>query len=126
MLLDELKIADNTLIIFTSDNGATDNRRSKPGASPLRTVSRVQDRCLGRRLPGADDRSLAGKIKPGTTASQFVSVTDVFATLAEITGSPVPRWAGEESFSMLPAWTGDTAPTRDQLVLRFEKRSLRA
>jgi arylsulfatase A-like enzyme len=59
-----------------------------------------------------------GKIQPNTTADQFVALTDVFATLAEITGSPIPRWAGEDSFSMLSAWTGGNAPTREQLVLQ--------
>ena len=48
----------------------------------------------------------------------MVCLTDLLATLAEIAGVPLPRWAGEDSFSMRSAWLGGTGPIRDHLLLQ--------
>jgi arylsulfatase A len=119
-LLDELKIADNTLVIFTSDNGPLNNVTS-PGGNP---AHRPQGPWRGFKTDAWDGGYRVpmivrwpGRIAPGTTASQMVCLTDLLATLGEIAGTTLPRWAGEDSFSMLPAWLGATQPTRDHVVL---------
>lgn len=120
-LLDEQKIADETLVIFTSDNGASDNRRS-PGGNPEHRPTgpyrgfKTDAWDGGFRVPFIV--RWPGKIASGTTAAPFVCLTDVLATLAEITGVPLPRWAGEDSFSMRAAWLGGEQPTRDHVVLQ--------
>jgi arylsulfatase A len=120
-MLDELRLADSTLLIFTSDNGASDNRRSRGGnpehhpCGPYRGF-KTDAWDGGFRVPMIV--RWPGKVQPGTTAVPFVATTDLFATLAEITKTTLPRWAGEDSFSMLSAWTGGKTQSRDFLVLQ--------
>ena len=48
-----------------------------------------------------------GKIKPGSTSSQTLCLTDLMATCAAITGAKIPENAGEDSVNMLPALLSD-------------------
>jgi arylsulfatase A-like enzyme len=43
-----------------------------------------------------------GKVAAGSSSDALVALTDVFATLAELTGQSVPPGAAEDSFSFLP------------------------
>ena len=43
------------------------------------------------------------RVKAGSTSDQIVSLTDVMATVAAITGTELPRDAAEDSFNLLPA-----------------------
>lgn len=47
-----------------------------------------------------------GYVKPGTTCSQIISLTDVMATVAAIIGAKLPADAAEDSFDMLPSLLG--------------------
>lgn len=120
-LLDEEKIAENTLVILTSDNGPSDNTR-RPDGNP---EHRPQGPYRGFKTDMWDGGFRVplivrwpGKVAPGTTADQVVCLTDLLATLAQIAGVPLPRWAGEDSFSMREAWLGGTEPVRDHLLLQ--------
>lgn len=58
-----------------------------------------------------------GRVKGGGTSDQPVSLTDVMATLAAITGAKLPRAAAEDSFNLLPVLEGTaTAPLRPYLL----------
>lgn len=115
--LEQLGVADNTLVVFSSDNGpettAVVHMRAEQGhdpASPWRGMKRddwegghrvpLIVRWPGRAAPGVDDRT--------------VCLTDLLATCAALTGVKLPRDAGEDSFSFLPALTGadDGRPRR--------------
>ena len=59
----------------------------------------------------------AGKITPGSTTSQTICLTDLFATCAEILGEPLPSDAAEDSVSFLPLLSGATdSPTREATI----------
>ena len=63
-----------------------------------------------------------GKIAPGTTNDQIISVTDVLATLADILGQELPDNAGEDSVSFLPCLLGkDDGPFREASVQQSGK-----
>lgn len=120
-LLDELKVANNTLLIFTSDNGPSDNLRM-PGGNP---AHHPQGPWRGLKTDAWDGGFRVpmivrwpGKITPGVTADPLVCLTDVLATLCEIVGATMPRWAGEDSYSMLPIWMGAKAAIRDHVILQ--------
>lgn len=120
-LLDDLKVADNTLLIFTSDNGPIDNRRMPDGNS----AHRPQGPWRGFKTDAWDGGFRVplivrwpGKVAPGSTAAPLVCLTDMLATLCAIVGVPLPRWAGEDSVSMLPVWKGAKEATRDHVVLQ--------
>ena len=119
--LRKLGVADNTLVIFTSDNGPETTSvihmradHQHDGARPWRGVKRDQWEG-GHRVPFLV--RWPGQVKPGTTSAQLTSLTDVMATVAAIIGSELPKDAAEDSFNMLPAFLGkDSGPIRPYLL----------
>lgn len=112
--LDQLHLAENTLVIFTSDNGpevtSVVHMRADyahDGARPWRGMKRDSWEG-GHRVPYIV--RWPGKVRSGTTNPQLTSLTDVMATIAEIIDFPLPDHAAEDSFSMLPAWRDDRHP----------------
>ena len=93
--LDKHDLADNTLIIFTSDNGCSKAANIKALAAKQHAVSgpyRGSKADLwdgGHRVPFM--ARWPGHIQPGSTSAQTICHTDLFATLAEIVGKkPAP------------------------------------
>ncbi|GAA4467088.1 arylsulfatase [Novipirellula rosea] len=104
--LKRLNLDDNTLVIFTSDNGPEvptvyhmRHDHGHDGARPWRGVKRDNWEG-GHRVPFLV--RWPGKVPAGTTSSELTSLTDVMATIAEIVDTPLPDDAAEDSFSMLP------------------------
>lgn len=112
-LMNELEkqgIADNTLVLLTSDNGpevaAAVHMRADhghDGAKPWRGVKRDAWEG-GHRVPFIVH--WPSRIKAGTTCDHLVSLTDVMATLADVVDYSLPNNAAEDSFSLLPALEG--------------------
>ena len=77
--LDDLKLADNTLVIFTSDNGP-DRRPAPPfkGSKQSCNEGGVREPCL-MRWPG--------KIPAGTTCDQILGNIDLLPTFAKLSGA---------------------------------------
>ena len=108
--LDRLGVAENTLVMFTSDNGpettTTIHMRADQGhdgARPWRGMKRDQWEG-GHRVPFIARWS--GKIQPGSTSDQTLSLTDILATCAAIVGADLPAGAAEDSYDMLPVLLG--------------------
>lgn len=100
--LQELNIADNTLVIFTSDNGPHnesnhDLTRFQP-SGPLNGTKRALTDG-GIRVPMI--AWWPGKIAANTTSSHVAYFGDWFATAAELANAPVP--SGLDSISFVPA-----------------------
>ncbi|UCS92108.1 sulfatase [Echinicola marina] len=81
--LKEEGIYDNTIIIFTSDNGP-----QVGSAKPLRG-KKAQTWEGGQRVPGII--SWPAAIPAGIESHQFVSTMDLFPTLAHIAGAKIPE-----------------------------------
>lgn len=119
--LERLGMADNTLVVFSSDNGPETTSvihmradHGHDGARPWRGMKRDQWEG-GHRVPFIV--RWPGKVKPGTTSAQLASLTDVMATIAAIIGADLPRDAAEDSFNLLPALMGqDNGPIRPYLL----------
>ena len=118
--LDEKKLSRNTLVFFTSDNGAHwlpsdietwGHRSNKEWRGQKSDVWEG-----GHRVPLI--ARWPGKVKPGSTSSQVTCHTDFFATLAEVIGAKLPDGSAEDSFSFLPALLGRaaTGPVREAIV----------
>jgi arylsulfatase A-like enzyme len=108
--LDRLGVADNTLVMFASDNGperstTVDMREiyNHDAARPWRGMKR-DDWEGGHRTPFIV--RWPGKIDPGTTCDQPLSLVDVMATCAALVGFELPADAAEDSYNMLPALLG--------------------
>jgi arylsulfatase A len=119
--LKKLGVADNTLVIFTSDNGPETTSvihmradYGHDGARPWRGVKRDNWEG-GHRVPFIV--RWPNKVRPGQTSSQLTSLTDVMATIAAISDVTLPDNAAEDSFNMLPAWMGELpTPIRPYLL----------
>ena len=109
-VLDALKrkgLEKNTLIIMTSDNGAT------PGADFAFLGERGHDPSYvfrghkadlfegGHRIPFI--AKWPGRIEPGSISDETICLTDLMATSADIVDYGLPGHAGEDSVSILPA-----------------------
>jgi arylsulfatase A len=108
--LDKLGVADNTLILFSSDNGPETTTavhmradHKHDGARPWRGVKRDQWEG-GHRVPLI--ARWKGKIAAGSTSDQTVCLTDVMATCAAITESKLSKDSAEDSVSLLPVLLG--------------------
>jgi arylsulfatase A-like enzyme len=119
--LDEQQLADNTLVIVTSDNGCSPQARFDEllaqGHNPsyLFRGHKADIYEGGHRVPFV--ARWPKVVKPDTTSPQLVCLTDLLATAAEIWGVALPANAGEDSISFLPALTGSAGGTpRAQLV----------
>ncbi len=117
--LDKAGVADNTLVIFTSDNGATgSNARSKQYQHSSNADLRGGKKTIyegGHRLPFFV--RWPGKVQPGSQSAQLICHTDFMATCADILGTKLPDNAAEDSFSILPALLGtDKAPLHETVI----------
>ncbi len=102
----ELGIADNTLVIFTSDNGPDYKGGADPdffnGASGLRGYKRDLYQG-GIRVPMIAQWS--GKIKAGKTTNHVSAFWDVMPTIAELIG--IDKLLGIDGISFLPTLLGN-------------------
>jgi arylsulfatase A len=128
--LTRLKFAENTQVIFTSDNGpevgTVLNMRSShahDGARPWRGMKRDQWEG-GHRVPFV--AAWPGKISEGTTSDQLISGTDIMATCASIAGADLPHDAAEDSVDILPVLMGTQGdkPVREYLLQQTIKLSM--
>lgn len=108
--LDSLNLTDNTLVIFTSDNGGI---RSVSSQEPLR-AGKGSYYEGGIRVPLVI--SWPGKITPGTENNTPVVNMDFFPTLAAITNSPVSQV--KDGVDISPLLSGEAIADRD-LVWHF-------
>jgi arylsulfatase A-like enzyme len=113
--LDKLGIADNTLLIFTSDNGPREGVNGHESSWHYR--GEKGDLWEGgHRIPFI--ARWPENIKAGTTCDELTCFTDMMATFAAIVGTDLPRDAGEDSFNILPVLLGKKLdkPVRHSLV----------
>ena len=101
--LDEKGIADNTIVVFTSDNGCSSivgfEALAKHGHNPnyIFRGSKSDIWEGGHRVPMVI--RWPGHIQPGTTCEQTMCLVDFFATFAQLTGYQIPDNAAEDSAS---------------------------
>ncbi|XP_075713725.1 arylsulfatase A isoform X1 [Rhinoderma darwinii] len=84
----EMGIQDNTLIIFTSDNGPETMRKERGGSSGHLKCGKSTTYEGGLREPAI--MYWEGKIKPGVT-SELASTLDILPTVASLAGAPLPK-----------------------------------
>lgn len=121
-------IEDNTLIIFTSDNGSSAKdgtnmsgkwgsvRRFGHNPSWLLRGMKADAWDGGHRIPFI--ARWPGRIKPNTTSDETISLVDFIVTVAAILGEKLPENVGEDSYNILPALLGQklSNPIREATV----------
>ncbi len=122
--LDEVGSADNTMVLFSSDHGATFEEGNQ-GASAYHDSNRPfrgHKRTLwegGIRVPGVV--RWPGKVPAGKVSSDLVHMTDVLPTLLAAAGAEAdPAWK-VDGLNLLPVWQGQAKPP--ERTLFWEWRS---
>ncbi|MEL7499972.1 MAG: arylsulfatase [Planctomycetota bacterium] len=109
--LDELQIADSTIVILTSDNGPENTWRGR--------IEKFQHRSAGIYRDGKRSRYEGGhrvpffvrwpaKVKANSKCHVPVCQTDFLATFADVLQQPLPSGAGMDSVSLFPGLVGKT------------------
>jgi arylsulfatase A-like enzyme len=112
--------ADNTLVVFTSDNGCAPYigvpEMEKQGHFPSGPLRGYKSDAWegGHRVPFIV--RWPGKVGAGTRCDQLVHQTDLMATFAGILDAQLPVAAGEDSVSLLPLLKGGNKPVRNHAV----------
>lgn len=113
--------ANNTLVIFTSDNGATTAGGASQEFFQSNGALRAGKMSLyegGVRVPFL--ASWPGKIKSKSVSKEPIVCFDSFATLAEAGGIASPKSDGR---SYLPILLGKTALTREEIYFEYPEAS---
>ena len=122
--LDRLKLADNTLVVFTSDNGGAIKDTYDDGTNELHALQPPNGTLRGfkgslyeggHRVPFL--ARWPGHIKAGSTSDALIGHIDALATFSALTGEKLAPTAGPDSFNVLPALLGEKTG-RDHLVLQ--------
>lgn len=110
-------LEENTLVVFSSDNGAVDAKRwgGHNGNRGLR-AKKGSIHEGGHRVPFFV--KWPSVINPGQVSDSPVCQVDLLATLADIVGTPLPENAGEDSFSLLPLFQGEDSFARAPIIHR--------
>jgi len=130
--LEENGQRNDTLLIFTSDNGGHgwtgdgDFMKYGPGSVTRRFGHRMSGPWRGAKGTGWEGGhrvpfivSWPGHTKPGTVCDDLVTLEDFMATTAAILGDPLPPGCAEDSYNILPYIEGSHRgdPIRDYAVL---------
>lgn len=130
--LDRLGLADNTLVIFSSDNGPVvddgyhDDSVEKLGdhkpAGPWRG-GKYSNFEAGTRVPFVV--RWPARIAPGQVSGALVCQVDFPATFAALIGQPLSPDEAPDSLNILPALLGESQTGRDHLVEHARVLALR-
>ena len=113
-------IDDNTLVIFTSDNGCSPQanfdelkkHRHDPSGGYRGHKADIYEG--GHRVPMI--ARWPTKIKGGRKTDAMACLTDVYTTLEDITKQERQPTGGEDGFSLLPIFNGENSSGRESLV----------
>ena len=125
--LDRLKFAENTLFIFTSDNGGVVSPNNPNATKAISAGLAINGPLRGGKHSewegGFREPFIVrwpGHVPAGTVSEQVIGLPDVLATLAALFKAPLPKGNAEDSFDVLRALTEAKAgaPVRDHMILQ--------
>lgn len=137
--IDESGVADDTLVIFTSDNGSfmyrladTKDHVDDPSVQGYRPEHHRPNRDYrgtktdiwegGHRVPFV--ARWPGKVAAGKTSSTTICLTDFTATCAEIVGAKLADGVAQDSYSFLPDLLGKPRKTSRPPVIHHSAGGL--
>ena len=127
--LDRMKVSNDTLVVFTSDNGGVlMTEGDRPEAIAYRAGLRCNGELRGRKHSIYEGGFRVpflvrwpGRVPAATVCDETINLVDMYATTAAIVDQPVPadENVAEDSFSFLPAMLGASKPkpVRPSMIL---------
>jgi arylsulfatase A-like enzyme len=116
-ILDDTEQADNTIVLFLSDNGGSGNG----GNAPLRGAKSTMWEG-GLRVPFLV--RWPGQIPAGHVTDEFLTTLEILPTLLNATGTPAPSDVVLDGFDCLPVLKGDSKSSREEMF--WQRRSDKA
>jgi arylsulfatase A-like enzyme len=122
--LDLLKLSENTLVIFTSDNGPWLNYGNHAGSAGGLREGKGTSFDGGQRVPCI--MRWKGKIQEGTVSHELISGIDFLPTIAKIAGADLPERT-IDGISLLPLILGErSARGRNSFYFYYRRNNLEA
>jgi arylsulfatase A len=120
--LDDLGLAANTIVFFTSDNGPETLSRYPGARRSYGRVGPLRGRKLwlyegGIRIPGI--LRWPGKAPPGKTSDEPIWSLDLLPTLCRIAGGKVPSDRAIDGSNFLPALAGNKIERKTPMFWHF-------
>ena len=110
--LDDLRLRDNTIVLFLTDNGPNSDRFNGGMKGRKGSVDEGGVRVpLFVRWPG--------HIEPGVTVHQIAAHIDLFPTIVELCGLPMPKTLPLDGKSLAPLLAGDARNWPDRMLFTF-------
>lgn len=101
--LEEMNIADNTIVFFLSDNGGAENKNASDNGQLRGQKSNYTEG--GIRVPFA--MTWPGKVPAGIDYDNPVSSLDILATIAELSDAPINQQKPLDGVNLVPYLTGE-------------------
>jgi arylsulfatase A-like enzyme len=121
--LDRNKLAQDTLLMFSSDNGPVVDDGYRDRAVELLGSHKPAGRLRGGKYSIFDGGTRVpmvarwpDHIKPGTTSEALISQVDLLASFGSLAGQKVPRENSPDTVDVLPALLGQSKTARRSLV----------
>ena len=117
--LDDLGLADDTIVVFTSDNGGLSTVRGESAPTSLGPLRAGKGWCYegGIRVPQII--RVPGLTAPGSVCAVPVTSTDFYPTLLELIGAGMPNDDPRDGVSLAALLGGGPAPARDALFWHY-------
>jgi arylsulfatase A len=113
--LEELKLADDTIVIFTTDNGPNSDRYNGGMKGRKGSVDEGGIRVpLFVRWPG--------RLKAGNTVTQIAAHYDLLPTLVELCGIDKPKTLPLDGVSLVPLLKGQAGDWPERLIFTHQSR----
>ncbi|XP_012292988.1 steryl-sulfatase isoform X1 [Aotus nancymaae] len=121
-LLDELKLANNTLIYFTSDQGAHVEEVSSKGeihggSNGIYKGGKANNWEGGIRIPGI--LRWPGVIQAGQKIDEPTSNMDIFPTVAKLAGAPLPEDRIIDGHDLMPLLEGKSQRSDHEFLFHY-------
>lgn len=121
--LDKLGIRNNTMIIFTGDNGTPGGIKTRMRDQRTIVAGKGFHRDAGTHVPLVVNWS--GQIQPHQIRRELVDMSDFLPTIADATGVPMPDVADEDRIldgrSFLPPLIGKKGSPRKHVVVDYRE-----
>lgn len=120
--LRELDLAENTLVIFTSDNGPWLTKDEEGGSAGLLRGGKGSTWEGGMRVPAI--AWWPGVIEGGRVSQALAKTMDIFSTAIELSGVNLSGETVSDGVSLMPVLTGDTETVRDEVLYYWQDELL--
>lgn len=124
-------LADNTLLLITSDNGPVLDDGYADQAVGLAGTHRPGGALRGAKYSAYEAGSVVpfivhwpGHVKGGRVSGALVSQIDNLASLTSLVGAEIPDGQADDSRDALPTWLGEDCPEREYAVKMSSNHNL--